>query len=96
MEFENAGFLGAGDQPELFFFRFNSERIGVAISGSSLDEWQHEHRRLSRKDKIDAPKLWVQQKLEAGKTLIAENSYIQAAELDESVASAGPVEVRHK
>jgi hypothetical protein len=34
VEFENAGFLGAGDQPELFFFRFNSERIGVAISGS--------------------------------------------------------------
>ena len=37
VEFRRAGFLTAGDRPELYFFRVAGDEVVVGISGSALE-----------------------------------------------------------
>ena len=53
VQFQKAGMLAAGDQPELFFFRVGAEDVVVGVSGSALRGFQQGHRYLSREEKID-------------------------------------------
>ncbi|MGA8267447.1 MAG: hypothetical protein WB787_06775, partial [Candidatus Acidiferrales bacterium] len=44
--FKKAGFLAAGDQPELYFFEGSARPIVICVSGEALMAWQRAHRYL--------------------------------------------------
>jgi hypothetical protein len=82
VEFKKAGFLAAGDQPEVYFFNVGERSAVVGIVGSALTRWQRARRYLSREEKIDAAGLWLKQRIEAGQELSSENLFIGEPELD--------------
>ena len=50
-QFVRAGFLTAGDNPELYFFRVAGGEVAVGISGSALRRFEQGRRRLNREEK---------------------------------------------
>jgi hypothetical protein len=79
--FKKAGTLAAGDRPELYFFEVNQRPVVVCVSGDALTEWQRAHRYMSREEKIDVAGLFLKQRIEQGRELVAENLGIAQAEL---------------
>src|SRR5580704_13366636 len=80
VEFIRAGFLTAGDQPELYFFSVAGEQVVVGISGSALRRFE-EGRRLSREEKTDLAGLLLKRQIEAGTTLDSQNLFLRDSEL---------------
>jgi len=80
VEFIRAGFLTAGDQPELYFFRVAGEQVVVGISGSALRRFE-EGRRLSREEKMDLAGLMLKRQIEAGTALESQNLFLGDGEL---------------
>ena len=80
--FKKAGFLAAGDQPELYFFEGSARPIAVCISGEALAAWQRAHRYLSREEKIDVAGLFLKKRIEEGRELTAEELRIAGSELE--------------
>ncbi len=89
VQFEKAGFLGSGNQSEIYFFRVDQEPIIVGVSGTALAEWQQARRYLSREEKVDVAGLWLKRRLEAGEDLTPSSLYVQAVELGELVQALG-------
>ena len=89
VEFKKAGFLTAGDQPELFFFRLDSREVIICISGEALWNWQHFRRHLSREEKIDVTGLFLKQRMMAGMALVPENLFLGPAELERLLRELG-------
>lgn len=81
VEFRRAGFLTAGDQPELYFFSVDGREVVVGISGEALRRWQHERRYLSREEKIDLAGQALEECLAAGRAPVAENLHLGYEEL---------------
>ncbi len=81
VEFIRAGWLTAGDRPELYFFKVDGEDVVVGISGSALQILQQGRRSLSREEKLDIAGLYLKKQLEAGRPLQVETLFIQADEL---------------
>ena len=83
VEFLRAGFLAAGDQPELYFFRVSGEtaEVVVGISGSSLKRLQQMRTYLSREAKIDLAALLLKRRMEAGAALESQNLLLRDDEL---------------
>ena len=81
-QFKKAGFLAAGDQPELYFFGVDREQVVVGISGAALRQFQLDRRYLSREEKIDLAGLLLKQRIEAGLPLVSESLYIRGDELE--------------
>ena len=75
VEFVRAGTLTAGDRPELYFFRVDTEEVTVGISGSALEEFQRQ-RRLSREEKVDLAGLHLQRQMQAGQPLDSRALYV--------------------
>ena len=88
-QFSKAGFLAAGDQPELYFFGVGGEEVVVGISGDALREFQRRRRYLSREEKIDLAGLLLKRRIEAGVPLVSENLYIWRGALQELVRELG-------
>jgi hypothetical protein len=88
-QFTKAGFLAAGDQPELYFFELGGAKVIVAISGDALREFQRRRRYLTREEKIDLAGLLLKQRIEAGVPLVPENLHIRSGELEELVRQLG-------
>ena len=82
VEFEKAGFLAVGDQPELYFFRVEGEEVVVGLSGAALGQLQRKWRYLAREEKIDVAGLFLKRQIEAGQPLVAEKLYIREQELE--------------
>lgn len=82
VQFIKAGFLAQGDQPELYFFRVETEDAVVGISGDALKDFQRGHRYLSREEKVDVAGLHLKHQLEAGATLDAEHLFIRSPLLE--------------
>ncbi|MFZ0634297.1 MAG: hypothetical protein WA755_18265 [Candidatus Acidiferrales bacterium] len=80
--FKRAGFLAAGDQPELYFFEVNAESMVVGVSGDALQSWQREHRYLSREEKIDVAGLCLKQRIEQAEAPVDKNLRIARSELE--------------
>lgn len=76
-EFRRAGFLTAGDRPELYFFLVAGEEVAVGISGSALQAFEGPRRRLSREEKIDIAGLLLKRAIEAGMALDSQNLLIR-------------------
>lgn len=89
VEFKKAGFLTAGDQPELFFFLVDSSEVVVGVSGEALRQWQHSRHYLSREEKIDLAGLFLKQRIVAGMALVPENLYLGPAELERLLRELG-------
>lgn len=89
VEFVKGGFLAAGDQPELFFFRVDGEQAIVGISGESLQQFQRRRRYLSREEKIDIAGLHLQRQVEAGQPLDSEHLYLRDRQLEALTAELG-------
>jgi hypothetical protein len=87
--FKKAGFLAAGDHPELYFFELDAQRVVVQVSGTALTNWQRSCRYLTREEKIDVAGLWLKQRVASGTELSPENLYLQEAQLDEMVRALG-------
>jgi hypothetical protein len=85
-EFRRAGFLTAGDTPELYFFDVAGEETVVGISGSALKRFE-QRRRLSREEKIDLAGSWLKQQIEAGIALESQNLFLRDEELAKMAAS---------
>src|ERR1700722_3315686 len=85
VEFRRAGFLTAGDRPELYFFRVGGEEdeVVVGISGSALGKFEQGRRRLSREEKIDVAGLWLKKQIGAGATSDSSNLFLRDEELAE-------------
>ena len=77
VEFRRAGFLTAGDRPELHFFAVGGEDVVLAISGSALKKFEGTRRRLSREEKIDIAGLMLKRAIEAGKALDSQHLLIR-------------------
>lgn len=88
VEFQKAGFLTAGEQPELYFFLVDGEEVVVGLSGEALRDLQHGRRYLTREQKIDVAGLHLKRQLQAGKALLPENLYVRG-ELSELLKSLG-------
>jgi hypothetical protein len=88
VEFIRAGFLTAGDQPELYFFRVAGEQVAVGISGSALRRFE-EGRRLSREEKTDLAGLMLKRQIEAGTTLDSQNLFLRDGELAKLAGELG-------
>ncbi len=82
VEFRKAGFLAAGDEPELYFFQAGAREVIVGVSGETLRWFQRERRYLSREEKIDIAGLRLKQRMESGALLDAETLHIRGAELE--------------
>ena len=82
IEFKKAGFLAAGDQPELYFFSVNGSEVVVGVSGQTLRQFQRGRRYLSREEKIDVAGLRLKRQIEAGAALRSENLFIGDRELE--------------
>jgi len=80
--FKKAGFLAAGDQPELYFFEGSVRPIVVCISGEALAAWQRAHRYLSREEKIDVAGLFLKRRIEEGGEITAESLRIDGPGLE--------------
>ncbi|MCL6566425.1 MAG: hypothetical protein K6U09_08385 [Acidobacteriia bacterium] len=89
MEFIRAGWLTAGDHPELYFFKVDGKDVVVGISGSALQFLQKGRRYLSREEKLDIAGLYLKKQLEAGRPLQAENLFVQADELSALLRELG-------
>ena len=76
-----AGFLTAGDQPELYFFRVAGEEVVVGMSGNSLRRFQQGRKSLSREAKIDLAGLLLKNQIEAGTALESKNLFLRDEEL---------------
>ena len=81
VEFLKAGFLTAGDQPELYFFRVAGEEVAVGMSGDSLRRFQHGRKSLSREAQIDLAGLLLKRRIEAGMALESKNLFLRDKEL---------------
>jgi hypothetical protein len=81
IEFLKSGFLTAGDQPELFFFRVAGEEVVVGMSGNSLKRFQQGRKSLSREAKIDLAGLLLKEQIEAGRALESKNLFLRDEEL---------------
>ena len=88
VEFIRAGFLTAGDQPELYFFRVAGEQVVVGISGSALRRFE-ERRRLSREEKTDLAGLMLKRQIEAGTSLDSQNLFLRDGELAKLASELG-------
>src|SRR5580704_15677456 len=77
VEFIRAGFLTAGDQPELYFFRVDGEEVVVGVSGSALRRVEQGRRRLSREEKIDLTGLRLKRQIEIGAALEPQNLFVR-------------------
>jgi hypothetical protein len=93
-QFLRAGFLTAGDQPELYFYRVEGdnsqgEEVVVGISGKALRRFENEKRFLSREEKIDLAGLLLKQKIEAGKALDSQSLFAQDEELAQLAGALG-------
>src|SRR5580704_8877058 len=93
-EFLRAGFLTAGDRPELYFFRVTPvaselqdsaqsgpQDVAVGVSGDALKRFQNGRRSLSREEKIDLAGLMLKRNIEAGRCLDSNNLFIRDLEL---------------
>ena len=89
VDFKKAGFLTAGDQPELFFFRLDASEVIICISGEALWNWQKTYRYLSREEKIDVTGLFLKQRITAGTALVPENLFLGPAELERLLRELG-------
>jgi hypothetical protein len=89
VEFRKAGFLAAGDQPEVYFFTVNGQSAVVGIAGGPLTAWQRARRYLSREEKIDVAGLWLRQRIAAGQELTSDNLFIREPELDLLTSALG-------
>jgi len=90
--FLRAGFLTAGDQPELYFFCVAGEghEIVVGISGSSLRRFQQGRKSsLSREAKIDLTGLLLKMRIEAGIPLESQNLFLRDEELAQLAGDLG-------
>jgi len=87
--FLRAGFLTAGDRPELYFFSVAGEEVVVGIFGSALRAFQNRRRYLSREEKIDLAGLWLKQRLEVGMALVSQNLYLRDEELAQLAGELG-------
>jgi hypothetical protein len=93
-QFLRAGFLTAGDQPELYFYRVEGdngqgEEVVVGISGNALRRFENEKRFLSREEKIDLAGLLLKQKIEAGKALDSQSLFARDEELAQLAGALG-------
>ena len=77
VEFRRAGFLTAGDRPELFFFLVDGAEAVVGISGEALKQFERGRRRLSREEKMDIAGLILKRKIEAGVALDSRNLMVR-------------------
>ena len=84
-QFRRAGFLTAGDTPELYFFDVAGDETVVGISGSALQRFE-QRRRLSREEKIDLAGSWLKQQIEAGVALESQNLFLRDGELAKMAA----------
>jgi len=89
VEFKKAGFLAAGDQPEVFFFHVDAGQVIVGVSGEALRQLQGRRRHLSREEKIDIAGLFLKERIEAGKELVAANLSVGGRELERLVSILG-------
>jgi hypothetical protein len=94
VQFLRAGFLTAGDRPELYFYRVEGpngqgEEVVVGISGRALRCFENERRFLSREEKIDLAGLLLKQKIEAGKALDSQNLFARDEELAQLAGELG-------
>jgi hypothetical protein len=89
VQFQKAGLLSAGDNPELFFFRVDGEQAVVGISGRALGGLQRARRYLSREEKIDVAGLFLKQAIESGRPLTAESLLLREEKLAALVAELG-------
>ena len=89
--FLRAGFLTAGDQPELYFFRVagESEDVAVGISGSSLKRFERGRKALSREAKIDLTGLLLKKRIEAGLSFESHNLFLRDEELAQLACELG-------
>ena len=81
VEFVKSGFLTAGDQPELYFFRVAGEEVVAGMSGDSLKRFQQDRKSLSREQKIDLAGLLLKRQIEAGVALDSKNLLLRDEEL---------------
>lgn len=91
VEFRRAGFLTAGDRPELYFFRVAGEQdeIVVGISGSALHRFEQGRRRLSREEKIDVAGLWLKRQIAAGAPCDSSNLFLRDEQLADLAGELG-------
>jgi len=89
VEFRRAGFLTAGDRPELYFFRVAGEEIVVGLSGSALQRFEQGRRRLSREEKIDVAGLWLKRQIAAGASCDSSNLFVRDEQLAELAGELG-------
>jgi hypothetical protein len=89
VEFRRAGFLTAGDRPELYFFRVAGDEVVVGISGSALQKFEQGRRRLTREEKIDVAGLWLRRQIVAGAASDSENLLVRDRELAELAGELG-------
>ncbi|MFZ0037397.1 MAG: hypothetical protein WAK91_08255 [Candidatus Acidiferrales bacterium] len=87
--FKKAGFLAAGDQPELYFFEGSARPIVICVSGEALMAWQRAHRYLSREEKIDVAGLFLKKRIELSGELTAENLRVDGSALEFLLQSLG-------
>jgi len=81
VRFEKAGFLAAGDQPEIFLFEVDGGVVKVGISGEALRQFQQANRYLTREEKFDVAGLCLKMVLERGFDPVAENLSIAGTQL---------------
>jgi hypothetical protein len=92
--FLRAGFLTAGDRPELYFFSLGdedgeSQEVVVGISSTALKSFETQRRRLSREEKIDLAGFLLKQKIESGVALDPQNLFVRDQELAQLAAELG-------
>ena len=81
VEFVRAGFLTAGDRPELYFFRVSGAEVVVGISGNALKQFENARRRLTREEKIDLAGLHLALQIGLGTALDSQNLFLRDQEL---------------
>jgi hypothetical protein len=89
VEFRRAGFLTAGDRPELYFFLIAGDEVVVGISCSALEAFEQGRRRLSREEKIDVAGLWLKRQIVAGTACDSQHLFVRHTELAELAGELG-------
>jgi hypothetical protein len=89
VEFRRAGFLTAGDRPELYFFHVAGDEVVVGISGSALRKFEQGRRRLSREEKIDVTGLWLKRQIVSGASCDSHNLFVGDRELADLAGELG-------
>ena len=87
--FLRAGFLTAGDRPELYFFSVDGDEVVVGISGNALRAFQRGRRFFSREEKIDLAGFLLKRRMEAGTALESQNLFLRDEELARIAAELG-------